>query len=62
MIPFILFINLPAKAGMQGTMGPFWTMVLIAVAYLVYTVVVFTLSAKRRAFRKPFTLWLEEDQ
>jgi len=62
MIPFILFINLPAQAGMQGTMAPFWTMVLIAVAYLVYTLVVFTLSAKKRAFRKPSKLWLGEDQ
>lgn len=62
MIPFILFINLPAQAGKQGTLGPFWIMVLISVAYLVYTLVVFSLSAKKRAFRKPSRLWLEEDQ
>jgi ESS family glutamate:Na+ symporter len=61
-IPFILAINLPAQAGMQGTLGPFWTMVLISVGYLVYSLVSYAIVAKSRAFRKPSTMWLEEDR
>ncbi len=57
-IPFILAINLPAKAGMLGTLGPFWTMVLISVAYLVYTLVAYALVARDRTLRQPLKFWL----
>ncbi len=60
MIPFILAINLPAQAGQQGSLGPFWTMVLIAAGYLVYTLLAFMAVARDRAFKRPATWWLEE--
>jgi len=59
-IPFILAINLPAQAGAQGTLGPFWTMVLVSVGYLAYCAVAFALVAKARSFKRPGTLWLKE--
>jgi ESS family glutamate:Na+ symporter len=59
-IPFILAINLPAQAGMLGTLGPFWTMVLISVAYLVYTLVAYALVAKERTLRHPLQFWTED--
>ncbi|MBN2873620.1 MAG: sodium:glutamate symporter, partial [Spirochaetales bacterium] len=62
MIPFILAINLPAIAGQQGSLGPFWVMIGIAVAYLLYSLLAFAMIAKRRAFKKPATIWLEEDR
>ncbi len=62
MIPFILAINLPAQAGMQGSLGPFWTMVIIAACYLVYSFVAFAFEARSRTLRKPATMWLEEDR
>jgi len=60
MIPFILAINLPAQAGSQGSLGPFWAMVLIALAYLAYAVVAYAVVAKEKAFRRPSVSWLEE--
>lgn len=60
MIPFILAINLPAKAGQTGDYGPFWMMILVSVAYMAFTAVVFLLLAKRRSFMKPASIWLPE--
>jgi glutamate:Na+ symporter, ESS family len=60
MIPFILSINLPAKAGMTGSMTPFWTMILIAAGYMVACTIAFIILAKGRAFKKPAAMWLED--
>jgi glutamate:Na+ symporter, ESS family len=60
MIPFILSINLPAKAGMTGSMAPFWTMIGISIGYVVFSSMVFAMLAKKQALRKPSKLWLEE--
>lgn len=59
-IPFILSINLPAKAGQTGDMGYFWLMIAVAAAYLLVNVLAFFLVAGRRAFARPGTLWLPE--
>ena len=59
-IPFILAINLPAQAGVQGSLGPFWTMVLISLGYIVYAAVALAIVAKKRLFHKPSVAWLEE--
>jgi len=60
MIPFILAINLPAKAGSKGSLGPFWMMVLIALGYLAYALIAYAIVAKAKAFRRPMVSWLEE--
>ncbi len=60
MIPFILSINLPAKAGMSGSMVPFWTMILIAGGYIVACTLAFIVLAGKRAFRKPAVTWLQD--
>jgi len=57
-IPFILAINLPAQVAVQGTMNPFWIFMLIAGGYLVYTMVVFVILSKSRAFKNPLKCWL----
>jgi len=59
-IPFILAINLPATAGMTGSLGPFWAMIGIAGAYLAYCLVSFIIIAKGRAWRSPGRIWLED--
>jgi ESS family glutamate:Na+ symporter len=60
MIPFILAINLPAQAGMTGSMQPFWVMIGISVGYIIFTSIMFVVLAKGKAFRKPATMWLED--
>lgn len=60
MIPFILSINLPAKAGQTGDYGPFWLMILIACGYIAFSTVAFLLLAKGRSFRKPASMWMPE--
>ncbi len=48
-IPFILTINLPAKASTTGSMLPFWIFFGIAVAYqILVTIIYFVLARKRR--------------
>ncbi|MBN1520627.1 MAG: sodium:glutamate symporter [Spirochaetales bacterium] len=59
-IPFILVINLPAQASASGTMGPFWTFMLIAGGYLVYSMLALAFIAGKKAFLKPRTIWLED--
>jgi glutamate:Na+ symporter, ESS family len=60
MIPFILSINLPAKAGISGSMAPFWTMIFIAAGYIVACALAFIVLAGKRAFKKPAVTWLQE--
>jgi len=52
-IPFILTINLPAKAYTSGSMTPFWIFVLIALGYLIFVVVVYWILARKRRFATP---------
>lgn len=59
-IPFILAINLPAQAAVQGTMVPYWIMMGISAAYLLYVLLTYGILAKKKALAKPFTLWFEE--
>ncbi len=60
MIPFILAINLPVKAGLTGSMGPFWTMIGISIGYIIFTTIAFAVLAKGKAFKKPASMWLDE--
>jgi len=60
MIPFILAINLPAQAGLTGSMQPFWTMIGISVGYILFTTIAFVFLSRGAAFRKPLKVWLED--
>ena len=59
-IPFILSINLPAQAAVQGTMAPYWLMMGVSAAYLVYVLVSYAFVARKRSLARPGSLWLEE--
>lgn len=52
-IPFILAINLPAKAYASGTMTPFWIFMGVAAVYLSFTAVVYFVLARKRKFANP---------
>lgn len=52
-LPFILAINLPAKAYTSGSMTPFWIFIIIAAAYLVFAAVVYWILARKRRFAMP---------
>jgi glutamate:Na+ symporter, ESS family len=56
-IPFILAINLPAKAGQTGNMALFWTMVVIAAIYLLVTMGSYLLLARKKSFRDAAQVW-----
>jgi ESS family glutamate:Na+ symporter len=58
-IPFILAINLPAKAGQTGDMSLFWLMVLISGIYLVLSLAAYFLLAGKRSIKQAASLWTE---
>lgn len=58
-IPFILSINLPAVSGMTGNMGPFWSMVVISFAYMLYSLIAFIIVAKKSAFKSISKIWID---
>ncbi len=58
-IPFILAINLPAKAGQAGNLTLFWAMVLISAAYLLLTLIGYFILARKKALAKPGTVWID---
>jgi ESS family glutamate:Na+ symporter len=59
-IPFILSINLPAKAYMTGDMSYFWLMMAIAAGYLAYMVIAYVIMARKKSFAKPGQLWYKD--
>lgn len=59
-IPFILAINLPAQAALQGSMVPYWIMMGISGTYLLYVLVSYGFLAKKKALAKPAILWPED--
>lgn len=60
MLPFVLAVNLPAQAGQSGSLGPFWAMIGIAGAYLLYSIVAYALVAHSRSLANPLRSWLED--
>ncbi|HEY9053622.1 MAG TPA: sodium:glutamate symporter [Rectinemataceae bacterium] len=56
-IPFILTINLPAKAYMTGSMSYYWTMIAVAGAYLAYVIVTYVALARKKSLAKFGQLW-----
>ncbi len=56
-IPFILSINLPAKAYVEGDISYYWIMMGVAAAYLAYVLVSYIVLAKKKSFAKPSELW-----
>ena len=59
-IPFILGINLPAKAYVTGSMSYYWIMMGITGIYLLYVLVSYVLIAKKKSFAKPSQLWYRD--
>jgi ESS family glutamate:Na+ symporter len=59
-IPFILSINLPAKAYVTGDMSYFWLMMAVAAGYLLYVIVAYVLLARKKSFAKPGQLWYKD--
>lgn len=59
-IPFILCINLPAKAYVTGSMYYYWLMMGVAALYLVYVIVVYVVLARKKSFAKPLQLWYKD--
>lgn len=59
-IPFILAINLPAKAYVTGSMSYYWLMMGIAAIYLIYVFVTYVALAKKKSFAKPLSLWYKD--
>ncbi len=60
-IPFVLAINLPTLSVTQENPFLFWLAVLVAVAYIVFSLVAFLVIARRRAFAKPTQVWLRSE-
>ena len=56
-IPFILCINLPAKAYVTGSMSYYWIMMGVAVLYLLYVLATYMVLARKKSFAKPKQLW-----
>lgn len=56
-IPFILAINLPAKAGLTGDMSLFWIMVIISACYLVVTLTMYAFLARRKTLAQAGKIW-----
>ncbi|MEJ5185406.1 MAG: sodium:glutamate symporter, partial [Rectinemataceae bacterium] len=56
-IPFILSINLPARAYVSGSMFSYWLFMIIAALYLLATIVIYWILARKRRFAKPGSWW-----
>ncbi|MBN2554224.1 MAG: sodium:glutamate symporter [Spirochaetales bacterium] len=59
-IPLILMLNLPGYWYSTGRIGYLWTTLAIIAAYVIFSVVSYTLLAGKRAFRNASSLWLKE--
>ncbi len=59
-IPFILNINLPAQAGLTGSLVPFWSMILLSCGYILYCVIAFAFVAKKNTLARPFQWWYRD--
>ncbi len=58
-IPFILCINLPAKAFVTGDMSYYWLMMGVAAIYMLYVLGSYVYLAKKKSFAKPGQLWFK---
>ncbi len=56
-IPFIMSINLPAKAYTTGSMFYYWLMMAVAAGYMLYVLITYMAIAKKKSFDKPGQLW-----
>ena len=59
-IPLILMLNLPGYWYSTGRMWYLWMTLAIIGAYVIFSVLAYTLLARKRAFRSAGSLWLEE--
>jgi ESS family glutamate:Na+ symporter len=56
-IPFIMSINLPAKAFTTGSMFYYWIMMAVAAGYMLYVTISYVAIAKKKSFDKPGQFW-----
>ena len=56
-IPFIMSINLPAKAFTSGSMFYYWLMMAVAAGYMLYVMISYVAIAKKKSFDKPGQFW-----
>jgi ESS family glutamate:Na+ symporter len=59
-VPFILSINLPAKAFVTGNMSYYWIMMGVAAGYLVYILATYVALARKKSFAKWRSLWYQD--
>lgn len=60
-IPFILGINLPAKAAEPGNFHFFWYAMALGGIYLTFAVISLIVVGRKRGFKKPGRIWLPEE-
>ena len=60
-IPFILGINLPAKAAVENDFLYFWLGMALAGGYLLFALISLIVIGKKRGFKRPGRIWLPEE-
>lgn len=61
-IPFILAINLPARAASTGNQLYFWLALAVSAGYTVFSIIIYAIISKRKALKKPFAYWLKSNE
>ncbi len=61
-IPFILIINLPAYWHTTGNPVYLWVTIAVCLGYLLVVLVAYQLLSRKRAYRDPSTMWLQEKE
>jgi ESS family glutamate:Na+ symporter len=59
-IPLILMLNLPGLWYSTGRIGYLWVTLAIIAAYVIFSVVSYSLLAGKRAYRDARSLWLKD--
>ncbi len=57
-IPLILIINFPAYGYKSGNPSYYWIAIAVCCAYLLFTLIAYTVLSRKRAFEQPGRLWL----
>jgi len=59
-IPLILFLNFPGRWYFTGRPFYLWAFLVVIAAYVLFSVISYSLLAGKRAFRDPGSLWLKD--
>ncbi len=60
-IPFILSLNMPTTTYQTGNMLWFWLTLGVALAYLTFSLIMYVVIGKRRAFKRAHRVWLPSE-